>query len=337
MENVTNFDDLFNPKVEVEKAEKKPSIEYKPSVDKGKNGIYQSVIRFIPWYKNPAKSIIDKWTCYLEDPIEGKGKYVDCPTSIGQPSPLHDMYWKLKNSDDVRKKEQAKIFSRNKRYFALIQVIKDKNAPELEGKILVWQFGKKIFDKYDAIVHPVSELDGVDVNPNNPFDLFEGRPLQLTITKVSGYPNYDQSKFLDTSYPMVLSEGEGENKKLTKITTSTDKNLIVDFLKTNSPDLSKYEFKPWDEDTKNYVNKIISFVNGASISDMTADVVKENRKEYSNIIDSMNEENKDSQQNSNIDVMSISLDDTIGDDATNDIAGIGEFDDEDVNDILSSL
>ena len=43
MENVTNFDDLFNPKVEVEKAEKKPSIEYKPSVDKGKNGIYQSV------------------------------------------------------------------------------------------------------------------------------------------------------------------------------------------------------------------------------------------------------------------------------------------------------
>ena len=336
MENVTNFDDLFNPKVNVEAVAKKPSVEYKPTVDKGKNGIYQSVIRFVPWYKNPANSIIEKWVCFLEDPIENKGRFVDCPTTIGQPSPLHDMYWKLKNSDDVRKQEQAKIFSRNKRYFALIQVIKDKNAPELEGKILIWQFGKKIFDKYNAVVHPVSELEGVEVNPNNPFDLFEGRPLQLTITKVSGYANYDQSKFLDTSYPLMLVEGEGDSKVMKKIDRTTNKQEIVNFLKANSPDLGKYEFKPWDEDTKQYVNKIISFIDGKRVPDMAADILKDNKKEFSGVIDTMNELETQSMPQS-VNVTPVSLEDTLGANTSDDIAGIGEFDDEDVNDILNSL
>ena len=328
-----NFDDLFNPKVNVADTTKKSISEYKPSPEKGKGNVYQSVIRFIPWYKNPSESMIDKWVCWLVDPIDQKGKYIDCPTSVGQPSILHDMYWKLMNSDDARKKEQAKIFSRNKKYYTLIQVIKDKNAPELEGKILIWSFGKKIFDKYNAIVNPVSELEGVNVEPNNPYDLFNGKPLQLTITKVSGYPNYDQSKFLDSSYPLMLVEGEGDNKTMTKINSKTDRQAIVDFLKTNSPDLDKYAYKPWDDDTTQFVHKIINFVNGnTSIPSNTASVVNNNNKDFSGVINEMN-----SPVESN-NVTTISLGDiNMDNDLDLDDKGIGEFDDSDINDILSSL
>jgi hypothetical protein len=258
MSNQENYNAFFSPDVEVNEGSKQGSAtEYNPSADKGKNKIYQSIIRFIPWWQNPKHgSIQDKWVSYLIDPITNRGRYVDCPSSVGKPSPLQDIYWKLKKSDSVQEQKLADTFSRRHSYASLIQVIKDENAPELEGKILVWRYGVKIWEKINA------ELKPVIGEKHDPFDIFNGKAFALVITKVSGFNNYDQSKFVDKRIPLCIPSERDGKMVLTPITENSDKQEIFNWVKENSADLGKYEYQEWDQETFDYVNHIIVSVTG---------------------------------------------------------------------------
>lgn len=266
MENLTtDFNDLFNPHVDTRKPAKAPSLEYKPAAKNGKNNVYQSVVRFITWWGKPNQSIAEKWTCYLVDPVSGKGKYVDCPSSIGEKSPLLETYFKLKKSDNVAVQSKALIFSRRQVYTALVQVIKDDHNKEMEGKILSWTFGKKIYDKIDA------ELNPPFGEPSNPFDLLNGKLFGVYVTLVSGFNNYDNCKFYNQAQPLIMMNEDGTK---TVIGPDTDKMLVLDYLKTKSPDLNKYMYKEWDTDTHTYVNQVIAAVMGkATAPSTTAEVL----------------------------------------------------------------
>ena len=258
MENLTeNYDALFNSRVEIVEATSAGSNDYKPAPSKGKGGTYKSIIRFIPWYKDPKHgSIQEKWTCWLVNPLSQKGRYVDCPSSVGKPSPLQDMYWKLKKSESVSQQKKADVFSRRHNYASLIQVIKDENAPELEGKILIWRYGVKIWEKINAELKPV-------IGPaDDPFNILNGKAFALYITQKGEWPNYDNSKFLETHrIPLVIPNVE-EDGKLVPILETTDKEVVFNYVKDNSPDLAKYGYMEWDQDTHDYVNMVIQAVTG---------------------------------------------------------------------------
>lgn len=253
-----NYDAFFNPDVESRDISKQTD-EFRPSADKGKGGVYQAIIRLIPWWKDPKYgSINDKWVCYLQDPLAQRGRYIDCPSSIGKPSPLQDMFWKLKKSESVQMQKLASNFSRRHSYSSLVQVIKDDNNPELEGKILVWRYGVKVWDKINAEINPVAGIE-----KNDPFDLYDGKAFAIIVTKVSGYNNYDQSKFVDKKIPLCIPD---ENGKLIPINKSSDKKEIFEWVKGNSPDLDKYGYKEWDQETLDYVNHVIVSVTGEGVS-----------------------------------------------------------------------
>jgi hypothetical protein len=259
-------EDLFAPSVEVSTPQTKISEEWQPSAAKGKNNVYQAIVRFIPWYQDPKRgSIKDKWSCWLTDPITQKGKMIDCPSSVGKPSPLQDMYWKLKKSDNVVLQGKADIFSRKHAYASLIQVIKDDNNKDLEGKILIWKYGVKIWDKINA------ELNPVIGDKDDPFDIINGKAFAVVVTKVSGFNNYDQSKFVDKRIPLCIPNDEG---KLIPINAKSDKKEVFDWVKENSPELNKFDYKEWDQDTHDYVNSVIVAVTGqASVPTRMANVV----------------------------------------------------------------
>lgn len=268
---MSELDDLFKPTVEspVAKQNSTSSYEYKPSADKGTNGIYKSLIRFVPFWKHPSQSVISKWTCFLKDPISDSGRMVDCPSSIGEKdSPLANMYWKLKKSDNAIWQAQAQRFSRKQSFSCLIQVLKDDNNPDLEGKILVWRFGIKVWEKIESEMNP--EIG----NPYNPFDIINNKLFSIKIVKVSGYNNYDQCKFVDVGkngYLQMLSE----DGKKTIVDENSDKVAVLNYLKANSPDLDEYKFQAWDSDTKSFVYNVINIVNsqlGISDSDTTLSV-----------------------------------------------------------------
>jgi hypothetical protein len=264
-----DLDALFNPKISTGESNQNLN-EYSPSADKGKNKIYDSIIRFVTWWEDPNHSITEKWVCWLVDPVTQRGRFVDCPSTIGKPSPLQDMYFKLKKNESVTMQKQADVFSRRHNFACVIQVIKDENNKELEGKLLVWRFGQKIHEKI------MSELKPVIGDPHNPFDLLNGKLFQLKIIKVAGFNNYDQSKFIDKVITLCIPNEQG---KLVQINNKTDKKMVLEYLKTNTPDLKKYGYKEWDQEIFDYVNHVINAVTGQSnVSSNYSSVINQSKQ-----------------------------------------------------------
>jgi hypothetical protein len=271
MSNVeSNYDAFFTPGVEAPTTSSKQTEEYNPSADKGKGGLYQSVIRFVPWHQDPKHgSIQEKWVSYLVDPVTQRGRYVDCPSSVGKLSPLQDIYWKLRKNESVQMQKLAVNFSRRHSYASLVQIIRDENNPELEGKIMVFRYGVKIWEKMN------SELKPVIGEVQDPFDIIGGKAFALIISKISGFNNYDQSKFVDKRIPLCIPNAEG---KLIPITPQSDKKEVFEWVKTQSPDLSKYAYKEWDQDIYDYVNHVIVSVTGeGQVSQKYANVVNKDK------------------------------------------------------------
>lgn len=239
--------DIFNLNVDdfVEtKAVKKEQEFYRPDPKNGKDGVYKSLIRFVPFYKDPKKSKINKYSYWLTDPISGDGFSVDCPTTVGQKSFIYDTYWKLKKSNSVAEQKLSESFRRKENHYALVQIIKDDNDPELVGKIKIFKFGMKLNNIFQ------SELQPEYGRPYNPFDPFKGRIMALTVTTVAGWSNYDSSKFVGDEAAPILN-----GKALEKNAESM--SAFTEFLKKNSPDLSKYDYVEMTDEIKERVKTII--------------------------------------------------------------------------------
>jgi len=258
-----NLNDIFNLSVDDFKVEEKKATSiFKPDANAGRDGVYKAVVRFLPWHKDPKKSIMKKWSCWLVNPGNDEAKMVDCPSTVGKKSVLQDMFWKFKKSDSVAEQKLAENFSRRQRFASLVQIIKDDNAPENVGKIMVWPYGVKIFNKLQAEMKP--EFG----KPHIPFDLFEGKPFLVHITKVAGYNNYDNCRFLDERVAVSI-DGTAMEK------TQDDMVKIKAFLE-QSPDLSSYDYQDWDSATEDFVNEVIrNTVPGGRV---VASVEKTNRE-----------------------------------------------------------
>lgn len=241
-----NFQDIFNLNNDdfVEKTETRESELYKPDPKKGKDNVYKSLIRFVPFHKDPKKSKVKKFSYWLTDPLTGDSFSVDCPSSVNQKSIIQDTYWKLKKSPSVAEQKLSDKFKRRENYYALVQILKDDQDPSLVGKIKVLKFGQKL----NNILQ--SELQPEYGKPYNPFDPFKGRVMALTVTIVAGYNNYDVSKFVGEETALLL-----DGKPLEQSAPAMAK--FVEFLKTGSPDLSNYDYKDWTDETRDKVKTVI--------------------------------------------------------------------------------
>jgi len=241
-----NFQDIFNLDANdfVEKTETRESELYKPDPKKGKDNVYKSLIRFVPFHKDPKRSKVKKFSYWLTDPLTGDSFSVDCPSSVNQKSILQDTFWKLKKSPSVAEQKLSDKFKRRENYYALVQILKDEHDPSLVGKIKVMKFGQKL----NNILQ--SELQPEYGRPYNPFDPFKGRVMALTVSIVANFNNYDLSKFVGEETPVLL-----DGKPLAHDPQSMAQ--FVEFLKKNSPDLSNYDFKEWTDEVREKVKSVV--------------------------------------------------------------------------------
>ena len=171
--------------------EKKSYVDerlWKPQMDKTGNGY--AVIRFLPAVEGEDLPWAKVWNHAFQGPT-GQWYIENSLTTIGQNDPVSEMnsaYW---NSGVESDKEIARKQKRKLQYFANILVIKDSANPANEGKVMLYRFGKKIFDKCMEAMQPAFE----DESPINPFDFWEGADFKLKLRKVEGYWNYDKSEF----------------------------------------------------------------------------------------------------------------------------------------------
>jgi len=220
-----------------DKNEGKKSYEdtrfWKPTVDKVGNG--SAVIRFLP---SPAGEDMP-WVQIFSHSFQGPGGWYieNSLTTLNKKDPVSEHNTVLWNSGVEANKEIARKQKRKLQYIANIYVVKDPGNPDNEGKVFLFKFGKKIFDKINEAMNP----DFEDETPVNPFHLWEGANFKLKIRKVEGYTNYDKSEF-DSSGP--LSKDDDDLEKIWK-----SEYLLSEFLDAKN-------FKTYDE-LKERLNKVL--------------------------------------------------------------------------------
>jgi hypothetical protein len=189
---------------------------WKPTVDKAGNGY--AVIRFLPAPEGEDLPWVRYWDHGFKGP-SGKWYIENSLTSIGQQDPVSEMNTQLWNSGIESDKQIARERKRRLHYVSNILVISDSASPENEGKVFLYKYGKKIFDKIMDVMQPQFE----DEQPVNPFDFWAGANFKLKIRQVEGYRNYDKSEF-DASTELF----DGDDAKLETVFTSS--NSLKEFI-----------------------------------------------------------------------------------------------------------
>ena len=160
---------------------------WKLECDKSGNGY--AVIRFLPAPEGEDLPFVKLYSHAFQGP---GGWYIENSlTTLGQKDPVSEYNTMLWNNGTDAGKEQARKQKRKLTYIANVYVVKDPANPQNEGKVMLYKFGKKIFDKLTAAMQPEFE----DEEAIDPFDFWGGANFKLKAKNVAGYRNYDSSEF----------------------------------------------------------------------------------------------------------------------------------------------
>ena len=177
---------------------------WKPERDKSGNGF--AIFRFLPQPEGEDLPWVRVWNHGFQGP---GGWYIENSlTTIGQKDPVSEYNTTLWNNGTDAGKDLARKQKRRLNYYSNIYVIKDGANSQNEGKVFLYRYGKKIFDKLNECMNP----DFEDETPINPFDFWEGADFKLKVRTLDGFVNYDKSEF-DT----VSALFDGDEDKLEEV------------------------------------------------------------------------------------------------------------------------
>ena len=222
-----------------------------PNVDKAGNGY--AVIRFLPAPGDEDMPFIRVFNHGFKGPT-GSWMIENCPTTKGHKCPVCEQNTELWNSGLESDKKIVRDRKRKLTFISNIYVVTDQQNPENEGKVFLFKYGKKVFDKLNDAMNPQFPGD----KPMNPFDLWDGANFKLKIRNVDGYRNYDKSEF-DRSGPLSDdSEMESIWKKAHSLQEFLDpsnfksydvlKDRLVQVLGIGSPAAARATASAADED-----------------------------------------------------------------------------------------
>ena len=197
---------------------------WRPEIDKTGNGF--AIIRFLPEVENEDCP----WAKVYSHAFRGPGGWYieNCLTTISQKDPVSELNTQLWNSGVESDKNLARDRKRKLNYTSNIYVVSDPSNPQNEGKVFLYKYGAKIFEKLQEVMKPEFK----DEEAINPFDFWKGANFRLKIRKVAGYTNYDKSEF-DSSSPLC----KGDDAELEKVWKS--QHPLIEF--TNSSNFKTHQ------------------------------------------------------------------------------------------------
>jgi len=191
------FESIANPGQQAKNNYEDDRI-WKPTPDKAGNAT--ATIRFLPKHPDDELPWVKVFSHGFQGP-SGRWYIENSLTTLGESDPVGELNSKLWNSGVEANKEIARKQKRRLHFYSNVLVIADPANPENEGKVMLFRYGKRIFDKIMDKAKPTFE----DEKPVNVFDLWEGANFKLRMKKVEGYPNYDSSSFSDPA-PVAPSD-----------------------------------------------------------------------------------------------------------------------------------
>jgi hypothetical protein len=220
-----NFDSIT---AELEKIVNPQKSSYNNDEDEGKYfklvpdkvGNASAVIRFLPKKDGDQLPWITQYSYGWKNDDNNKWYIQKCLSTLGEKDPCNEYTYELRKTGREEDKTLAQKRGRRTNYYSNILVINDPVNPDNNGKVFLFRYGKKIFEKVTAAAKPVFEDD----KPVNVFDLWEGSNFRISMQQVSGFPNYDKSSFAS---PTALYDGD-EEKLLEVVNTQYQLSEIND-------------------------------------------------------------------------------------------------------------
>lgn len=204
---------------------------WEPGVDKEGNGY--AVIRFLPSKFEDGAPFVRVWSHGFK--AGAKWFIENCPTTIGGQCPVCDSNSELWGTGIESSKKVASSRKRKLRYISNIIVIKDPSNPENEGKVFLYSYGKKIFEKLEAAMNPPVQYGE---EPRDPFGFFDGSVVKLKIKNQGDFRNYDDS-VVEAANDLY---GGDEDKLSAVLEAMHDISEFVDEKKFKSYDVLATEF-----------------------------------------------------------------------------------------------
>ena len=177
-----------------------------------------AIIRFLPAPEDEDIPFVRYWNHGFQGP-SGKWYIENSLSTLGQKDPCgeyNSRLWRESDNDDSPQRKQARKQKRKEHFVSNILVIKDTGNPENNGKVLLYRYGKKIFNMLSELTNPVDDGIGETI-PIDPFNMWNGADFYLRQRKVEGYPNYDKSSF---GAPKAISDDDDYLETLLKSTHS---------------------------------------------------------------------------------------------------------------------
>jgi hypothetical protein len=244
---------------------------WKPEIDKAGNGY--AIIRFLPAAPDDEDGL--PWIKQFNHGFQGPGGWLidNCLTTKNEKCPVCESNSTLWNSGIEANKQVARDRKRKLSYTANIYIVEDSKHPENNGKVFLYKFGAKIFDKLREAMNP--QFD--DEKPMNPFDMWKGANFKLKIRKVEGYQNYDKSEF-EAAAPLLNDDDELE--KIWKSEYSL-KQLMNDS-----------EYKSYDE-LKARLDKVLGTTSSTSTVEDVSEPVRKSSAPTAKAAPSIHEDEDD--------------------------------------------
>ena len=255
---------------------------YRPSIkdEKCQDETYRALVRFVPFlYEGKLRTTLERWECYLKDVNGDNGVFVVSPKTIGKTCPMRTLSWKLHESENAIDKTNSKKINVYQQWYAIVEIVKDVQHPDYEGKFMIYQFGAKIYDKIKEAMKGSDYTDAI-----NPFDVNDTQLFEIKLTKGNQkmdngavVANYDGCKFIPKTAPLHFGDG------LTFDGSLEMKKAFIDWLEKDAPQINNYQWKEWTDEIVEKVNtNLATYTSGYSAPRTPVAKVKES---IANIVD----------------------------------------------------
>ena len=135
---------------------------------------------------------------------------IDSPQNVGLPDPIYKLrseLYKIKDNPEVEKILEG--IRRPEKYIANVFVRNDPIKPENTGRVALWEFGKKLKEKFVAWRTPSQEDIAMGAKPIDVWNLKSGNDIKLVMRKAGGFYNYDDTSYYDAQ-PITTDKAEFE-------------------------------------------------------------------------------------------------------------------------------
>jgi probable phage ssDNA binding protein len=177
---------------------------YKLKRDENGNGA--AIIRFLPDPNMKLLQQLYRINCNGQKGAERRWVSELSPQNINQPDPFHKMWADLWQAG---KKEEARQFARQTRFYTNILVIKDPAEPANEGKVFLLDLSQSLKLMLENAMFPSDADRALGAEPKALFNPLQGHNFKLVSSKAAtGFITYEKSSVVDAITSVFDSKEE---------------------------------------------------------------------------------------------------------------------------------